>query len=241
MSTLLRYCVLVCLSLGTGIVVLAQDAARGHWTGSVEVPNQPLEMEVDLDKNASGWVGALSIPAQNSTGIPLDGITFADGKGTFRIKGAPGSPTFQATLAPDGKAMTGTFSQGPASFPFKFTRTGDPKIEPEKTSPPVAKEFLGSWEGSIEAGQTLRLVLKIANEAGGAKAVLISLDQGGIEIPVTSIEQKDTKLKLVVKMVGGGYDGEINKEATELSGTWSQAGNSLPLKLTKATPQIKKP
>jgi hypothetical protein len=53
-------------------------------------------------------------------------------------------------------------------------------------------------------------------------------------MPDSSVDQRDAKLKLQVKMVGGGYDAEINKEATELTGTWSQAGNSLPLKMKKA-------
>ena len=197
-------------------------------------------MEIDLDKTAGGWIGAVSIPAQNSSGIPLEGITFADGKCTFRIKGIPGEPTFQGTLSTDGKGMSGDFTQGSARFPFKFTRTGDPKIEPEKNSPAVAKEFLGSWEGTLEAGQPLRLVLKISNSESGAKAVLVSLDQQGVEIPVSAIEQKGSKLKLLVKMVGGEYDAEMNGEASELAGTWTQAGNSLPLKLTRASSQRKK-
>jgi hypothetical protein len=230
----------LCL-LAAGIPMWAQDGCRGHWSGSVEVPQHSLGMEVDLDKATAGWVGAISIPAQNATGIPLDSISFVDGKCVFRIKNVPGEPTFKGSLSADGKTMSGDFVQGTGSFPFKFTRTGDAKIEPEKSSPPVAKEFLGSWEGALEAGQTLRLVLKISNEGGASKAVLLSLDQGGVEIPVTSIDQKESKLTLVVKMVGGGYDASINKEGTELSGTWTQAGNSLPLKLTKAGAATKKP
>lgn len=226
--------------VASGIPMWAQDACRGHWSGAVEVPQQSLAMEVDLDRMASGWVGAVSIPAQGSSGIPLEAITAAEGKCSFRIKGVPGEPTFKGALSADGKSMAGDFTQGSATFPFKFTRSGDPKIEAEKRSPAVANQFVGSWEGSLEAGQTLRLVLKISNENGAAKAVLVSLDQGGVEIPVSGIDQKDSKLKLEVKMVGGGYDAEINKEGTELAGAWSQAGNSLPLKMKKAGAPLKK-
>ena len=140
----------------------------------------------------------------------------------------------------DGKTMTGNFTQGPGTFPFKFSRTGDPKVEEVKASPAVAKDFLGTWEGTLE-GPGLRLVLKISNEASGAKAMLIFLDQGGTEIPVSVIDQKDSKLTLLVKMVGGQYEAEINKEGSELNGTWTQGGNGLPLKLKKAAAQDKKP
>lgn len=217
-----------------GVVpVWAQDGARGHWSGSVEIPNQNLAMEVDLDKGSSGWVGSISIPAQGTAGLPLDSISVVNGKIIFHIKGLPGDPTFTGSVAADGKTMSGDFTQGPNSFPFKFSRTGEAKVEEAKASPAVAKEFTGTWEGTLE-GPGLRLVLKISNEASGAKAVLISVDQGGAEIPVSSIAQKDTKLSLGVKMVGGGYEGEISKDGSELSGTWSQGGNSMPLKLKKS-------
>jgi hypothetical protein len=220
--------------------VWAQDGARGHWSGSVEIPGQALTMEVDLDKGSNGWIGAISIPAQNASGIPLEAIAVTNGKCTFRIKGVPGDPTFTGTLSADGKTMAGDFTQGPGSFPFKFGRTGDPKIEEEKASPAVAKDFLGTWEGTLEPpGQQLRLVLKMSNDAGGAKAVLISPDQGSAEIPVSAIDQKDSKLTLTVKMVGGQYQAEINKDGSELNGTWTQAGNSLPLKLKKTAAEGK--
>jgi hypothetical protein len=51
---------------------------------------------------------------------------------------------------------------------------------------------------------------------------------------VTPIEQQGQKLALQVKVVGGLYQGVLNNEGTELSGTWTQSGSSLPLKLKKA-------
>jgi len=232
---------LLCGLLLSTVALLAQDGPRGHWTGTIEIPDHPLAVEVDLDKNGDGWIGSISIPDQNASGIPLEAISFAGGKCTFRIKGAPGEPTFTSTLSSDGKTMPGEFTQASNSFPLKLTRTGDAKVEEIGKSPALAKEFLGTWEGTLEAGQSLRLILKMANGENGANATLISVDQGGVEIPVASIDQKDTKLMLVVKAVGGEYKGEINKDATELNGTWSQAGNDLPLKLTKKTADAPKP
>ena len=212
----------------------AQEKLRGHWTGAVQLPGQSLAMEVDLDKTAGNtWAGSISIPAQNASGIPVDSISFADGKCSFRIKGVPGDPTFNGTIAADGKTMSGEFTQGGGTFPFKFTLAGDPKVSMEKASPPVAKEFLGNWEGAIEAGQTLRVVLKLSNTETSSTAVLVTVDQGGTEIPVSAIDQKGAKLKLSIKMIGGTYDADINKDASELNGTWSQNGNDIPLKLKK--------
>lgn len=216
-----------------------QDGARGHWSGSAEISKRSLAMEVDLDKTSKGWTGSMSIPGQNASGIPLDAIAFTNGKWTFRMKGAPGNATFRGTIADDGKTMTGGFTQGSSTFPFKFKRTGEPKVEVVKSSPAVAKEFLGNWEGTLE-GPSLRLLLKISNDGGAAKGVLISLDRGS-EILVSGIDQRDSKLTLVSSMVGGKYEAEINREGTELNGTWTQGGNRLPLKLKRAAAQEKKP
>ena len=212
----------------------AQDGAKGHWSGAIEVPGTTLAVEIDLDKTAKGWIGTIGIPAQGTSGLPLEAIAFQDGKWTFRIKGAPGEPTFIGTISEDGKAMAGDFKQGPGVIPFKLTRTGDAKVEEVKANPAVAKEFTGKWEGALEVGQTLRLRLTITNGEAGATATLVSLDQGGVEIPATAITQRGARLSLTVKMVGGGYEAELNKEGTELNGTWTQNGNALPLKLKKS-------
>jgi uncharacterized protein len=111
-------------------------------------------------------------------------------------------------------------------------------VEVLKPSPPVAPEFVGTWEGTLDVGPgaQLHLVLTITNGKAGAEGVLVSVDQGNAQIPVSGITQKETKLTLQVNAVAGSYDGEINKPGTELNGTWSQAGNSFPLQLKKKAP-----
>jgi uncharacterized protein len=216
--------------------ILAQDP-RGHWSGSVSIPNQPLSMEVDLDKAGSGWIGSISVPAQNISGLPLEAVNFTNGKVTFRIKGPPGDPTFTGTISDDGKTLSGDFTQGPGNFPFRFNRTGDPKVELPKANASIAKEFLGTWEGTLDAGELLPLALRISNESSGATAVLISPKQNNAQIPVNTIEQKESKLTLEARLAGGRYEAEINKDGSELRGSWTQAGNTFPLKLKKTSPK----
>lgn len=194
-----------------------------------------MTLEVDLDKAASGWIGSVTIPAQGATGVPLDAISFNDGKGSFHFKGIPGDPTFTGTLSADGKTLEGTFSQGAASLPLRMTRSGGAKVETPKTSSAIAPEFVGTWEGTIQAGAGLPVMLTIANGRAGAEALMVSVDQGNAQIPVSAVIQQGTKLTLQVNAVGGGYEGEINKEGTELNGTWTQRGNSVALQLKKAT------
>lgn len=240
MSSISRRCAIAIVSCLAGAALLsAQNDMRGHWTGTLDTPVGSLGVEFDLDKAASGWIGSASIPMQNATGLPLDAISFTDGKGTFRIKGAPGDPTFSGTLSADGKTLDGQFTQGPGGIPLKLSRTGDPKVEVPKPSPAVAGEFVGAWEGTLEANMPLRLVLTISNGKAGAEAELVSVDQGNARIPVSTITQTGKKLTLQVNAVGGGYEGEINSDGTQLTGSWTQLGNSLPLTLKKTTAPAK--
>jgi hypothetical protein len=212
----------------------AQSDMRGHWSGTITMPQGSLGMEVDLDKTANGWIGSISIPMQGVTGIPLEQISFANRQGSFHLKGAPGDPSFSGTLSADGKTLDGNFSQGPTSLPLKLTLAGEAKVEVPKASSPVAAAFVGSWEGTIQSGPGLRVVLTISNGKDGAEAKMVSVDQGYAQIPVTSLTQSGTKLSLKVNLVGGGYEAEINAAGTELNGTWTQMGNGVPLQLKKS-------
>ena len=60
----------------------------------------------------------------------------------------------------------------------------------------------------------------------------MSLDQNNFEMPVTTIAEEKSRLKLTVAMVSGGFDGEIKGD--EIAGTWTQGGGSLPLTFKRA-------
>ena len=197
----------------------AQSDIRGHWSGNLDTPAGAIVIEVDLDKTSTGWIGSASIPAQGATGIPLDSIAFTDGKGSFHLAAGAAGPAFTGTLSADGKTLDGSFAAGPQSLPLKLTRTGDAKVELPKASPAVAAEFVGTWESAINFGAQLRVVVNISNGKNGAEATLTSLDQGNAQIPVSGITQKDSKLTLEVKAIGGGYEGAINKEGTQITGS----------------------
>ena len=213
---------------------LGQDGPRGHWEGSLEMPNRTMDMKIDIDKTDKGWIGSMANP-QSNVSMPLNGVAFADGKLTFRLMGGgENAPGFSGTLSADGKALDGEFAAGPNTVPLKLKRTGEAKVDVPEPSPAVAKELTGKWAGALDInGNTLRIEITIKNGDGGATATLVSLDQGGGEIPANSIEAKDGKLSLKVNAIGGGYEGKLNEDGTEMTGEWSQNGNSLPLNLKK--------
>jgi hypothetical protein len=77
------------------------------------------------------------------------------------------------------------------------------------------------------------LRVNLANGADGAASGTInSLDQGAVEMPLSSIAQKGSAITLELKLVGGVFEGELKGD--ELVGIWSQGGGSLPLTLKRA-------
>src|SRR5688572_2985143 len=93
-----------------------------------------------------------------------------------------------------------------------------------------AKDFEGSWQGTLDAGGTkLRLALTITkSEAGVYSGKLDSLDQGAT-IPIETIPVKEDAVRLEIKEPAIVYEGTLNKERTELTGTFSQGGQQFPL------------
>lgn len=93
-----------------------------------------------------------------------------------------------------------------------------------------AKSFEGSWQGTLEAGGTkLRIALTVTkSEAGVYTGKFDSLDQGAT-IPIDMITVTDDAVRLDMKSAGILYEGVLNKERTELAGTFTQGGQGYPL------------
>jgi hypothetical protein len=207
----------------------APTPPSGHWVGSIQIPGQPLDIEIDLAKKAAEWEGTISIPVQGLKGFPISAIAVQGDTVSFTMKGVPGDPTFTGKVSSDAKSISGDFSQGGGTVPFTLARTGDATIEAPPKSTPITKDIEGSWEGGLDVnGKILRLVLKLSNGADkGGTGTLISVDQGGGEIPLTAVMQTGSHVKVVIRSIAGSYEGDLKDG--QLIGTWTQGPGNLPL------------
>src|ERR671913_1614391 len=100
-----------------------------------------------------------------------------------------------------------------------------------------AKGFEGSWQGTLEAGGTkLRLVLTVTKSDAGAYAGKFdSLDQGA-SIPIDTITVNGDAVRIEIKSAAIVYEGTLNKERTELTGTFTQGDQKFPLTLKRGEP-----
>jgi dipeptidyl aminopeptidase/acylaminoacyl peptidase len=98
-----------------------------------------------------------------------------------------------------------------------------------------AKDFEGSWQGTLDAGGTkLRLVVTVTkSDAGVYAGKLDSLDQGAT-IPIDTITVNIDAVRLEIKSPAIVFEGTLNKERTELTGTFTQGDQQLPLTLKRS-------
>lgn len=223
------------------------DSAAGHWEGAITLPATSLEVRVDLQQADDTWSGSIDIPAQGLRGFKLGEVAVKDAAVTFAMPAIPGDPKFSGTLAADSKIISGDFTQGGQTFPFKLERKTKPTnaagATPGKGVP--GQGLAGHWQGSLQPTPLieLRLVLEITNAAGALSGVMISVDQGGARIPITQLSEQEGAVRLEAQSVGGCYAGNLSSDGSEIAGTWKQGGGSLPLafKRLATAPTLSRP
>lgn len=220
----------------------AQTAAdpSGHWEGTLQVPGIEVSIEVDLAQNSKGEVaGTITIPGENLKGLPLATVAV---EGTSISFSARADQPFQGALSADGKSISGDLTVDGFHVPVSLIRTGDPSIDAPAKSAPIGKELEGTWNGTLDVnGTPLRLVLTMSNQLDGtAIGSIVNLDEGRLTIPVSTITQAASSLTLDLKTVGGSYAGALNKEGTELVGTYRQGALVVPLNFRHAPAEGKK-
>ena len=98
-----------------------------------------------------------------------------------------------------------------------------------------AKDFEGSWQGTLEAsGTKLRVALTVTKSDTGAYAgKLDSLDQGAT-IPIDTITVNGDAVRLEIKSPAIVFEGTLNRERTELTGTFTQGDQPFPLSFKRS-------
>ncbi len=236
---------LTALLLAPAPPLLAQTVAdpAGHWEGAIHTPNMAVNIEIDLAKNSTGELaGTFGQPAETLKGFPLANIVLDGRLIGFQIKGsAPADRMFKGALSADGETMSGQYSQGGHTMPFKLNRTGDPRIEPPARSAAIGKELEGTWKGTLDVNGAQRtLVVTLTNQPDGTSAGTFVNVEEALEIPIAAITQKASSVTLDVKAVGGSYSGVLNGDGTELVGTLTQGSAALPLTLRRSATEGKK-
>ncbi len=130
----------------------------GHWEGTIALPGTELGLLIDLALRDGAWSGTADIPMQGAKGLALAGVRAVGDSLVFALAGVPGDPTFRGVRG-DGQ-VTGTFTQGGQSFPFRLGREAiaAPRRPQEPKPPfPYRAEEVGYDNGPIHLAATLTL------------------------------------------------------------------------------------
>ncbi len=128
------------------------------------------------------------------------------------------------------------------SLALGFLRMAHAQSQPSATPSPAAQTpgpntaLDGTWQGTLHAGQNLRIVAKFSSDGGALKATMYSIDQGGRAIPASQASLAGSVVKFKIQMLDGSYEGKLSADGKSIAGTWTQGGNPLALVLEKATP-----
>ncbi len=217
------------LALATAAPAAAQTIA-GDWQGSLAIGGVELRLLFHLTPDNKGGVTAtVDSLDQGARGIPAASARVTDS--TLKIDLPQIMASYEGTINAGVTAITGTFSQAGMSFPLNLAR---PSATPVVKRVPKPSDIDGDWEGTLNAnGTPLRAVFHIRTFEDGMTATMDSPDQAAIGIPIGSVTRTGTKLELGIRQLLGGFSGTIDAGVTTIDGTWTQAGNSLPLVLKR--------
>ena len=229
------------LSLAAPVGAQTPASPSGHWDGTVQMGDQTVPISVDLAKSPTGaWLGSINVPGSTAVDVPLTQITVADTTVRFNAL-LEASPLFDAKLSADATVLSGEASTAKGSVPFQLKRNGEAHVSTPPPSSPLSKAFEGRWDGVVDVGgKSLRVALTLARaDDGTATGMLISLDQGNTEIPITTVTLHDTALELELRGVSGTYRGTLGAGG-EIAGEWAQGPMRAPLNFTHASADAKK-
>jgi len=227
---------------------LAQSQLTGDWQGTLEangtsfrivwhvVANPDGTLASTFDNIDEGVYGIKNITTSlNGSDIAasVDDTIQINGQ-SVNIKG-----TFVGTVNTDATEVKGTWTQTdpeqpPAALTLKHT--------PAKGASTVATHspLIGDWQGTLDAGGTSFHVAwhVVAAEDGSLISTLDNVDQGifGIKTKATVLKGSDISMNVddVIQANGqeinlkGTFEGKLNSDSTELTGTWTQTDPEQP-------------
>jgi hypothetical protein len=209
-----------------------RPSIEGTWQGTLTLPGRSLRLAFRIHRQAGGGYGAVMDSLdQGLDGIPVDKVTFQQGKVRMDLKALDGF--YQGDLK--GTAtMEGTWHQHGHALPLALKRTST-NYELEKKSDSIdVSPVLGTWEGKMVLPEgSLRILFHISRKQDGSiLATMDSPDQSAVGIPVSKVTVKGKAVTFEVSMAGGTYTGTLQKPGT-LTGTWEQSGLKFHLALKR--------
>ena len=192
--------------------------------GTLQAGDAQLHLVLHISHDAKGELsGTLDSLDQGVYGMQLTSLFHQDATVSFELSNVGAS--YLGKISSDRRLITGIWKQSGMGLALIFHRqvpgTG---ARPADGIFPVE----GTWQGALEVNQLrLRLQLHVAHDADkNLVAGLDSLDEGVNGVPATNVSEKSGVLQFEVPVLAGSYEGTLNAAKNELSGHWTQNGQT---------------
>jgi uncharacterized protein (TIGR03435 family) len=102
-----------------------------------------------------------------------------------------------------------------------------------------AQDITGTWQGTLAPPNKpeLRVVFKVSKDANGLRGLMYTIDQGP-QSSAGTVTLTGTAVKISVPALPGTYEGKLDSDGVNLTGTWTQGGSSQPLNLTHVKEEL---
>jgi pimeloyl-ACP methyl ester carboxylesterase len=169
----------VMLGVGSALSAPAQHI-EGIWLGTLKVQDVSLRLVFKVTQVPdSGLQVLLDSPDQGAKDIPVDQVSFENGKVHFGVSVAQAA--FEGTISMTGDEIEGEWQQAGMNVPLILKRTEKaPELaRPQETlATPLPYEEIPITYGNIEAGVVLAGTLSLPNSGGPFPAVLLVTGSG---------------------------------------------------------------
>jgi uncharacterized protein (TIGR03435 family) len=98
-------------------------------------------------------------------------------------------------------------------------------------------DIAGTWQGTMNPGQSIRIVVKIAKDGGGWKGVVYNLDSDMAYEgrATTQMAVQGAEVRFAIASLEATYEGKLSEDGASIAGTWTQGGQARPLNLARVT------
>lgn len=102
--------------------------------------------------------------------------------------------------------------------------------------PPTPYDLVGRWEGALAVGdRSVNVVIRVEPKADTLNAELDSPDQNAFGIPISDLTEDSGAVRFLVPLAHAGFEGVLSPDGNTLTGSWNQAGATLPLILVRTS------
>jgi hypothetical protein len=229
-------------ALALSPVCIAQSEVAGDWQGTLSAGGNQFRIAWHITAAKDGTLtttvdnldeGVYGVPVKTMT---VNGSSVTQSVDTtIQINGESHDVrgSFAGTIDKDATEIKGTWKQ---TAPEEGAAEMDLKHMPAQaaTKPAPLPVVTGDWQGTLSAaGAQFRIAWHVtAAKDGTLTATIDNLDQGIYGIPMKSMTMKglavtqamDTTIQMNGEPhdVRGTFEGTIDKDATEVKGTWTQ-------------------